>query len=171
MVSLFNDCFLASENTELVAGGEEPIYLPCQDSAGHNQIIFTRDYFASALHEVAHWCVAGPERRKQVDFGYWYAPDGRTADQQRQFERVEVKPQALEWIFSRAAGFRFRVSADNLEAGLGPSACFTQAIAGQAQAYIAQGIPKRAAIFAQSLADTFGGDYLSAADYTPEALA
>ena len=42
--------------------------------------------------------------------------------QQQAFERVEVKPQALEWLFNLCCGHRFRISADNLEAGRGASA-------------------------------------------------
>jgi elongation factor P hydroxylase len=75
---------------------------------------YREDYFASALHEVAHWCIAGEQRRQQLDFGYWYAPDGRSPEQQGAFEAVEYKPQALEWFFSLACGYRFRLSADNL---------------------------------------------------------
>ncbi len=41
------------------------------------------DFFASALHEISHWCVAGKARREQVDFGYWYCPDGRDAMTQK----------------------------------------------------------------------------------------
>ena len=99
LITVFNDCFVASERTELIGGAEEPFY-----RSWHNdclaQVIFTRDYRSSALHEIAHWCIAGKERRKQDDFGYWYAPDGRSTDQQLAFEQVEVRPQAVEWAFS-----------------------------------------------------------------------
>ena len=98
LIRLFDECFLADLNTCLLGGYPEPEYLPADASHPHHRILFTRDYFRSALHEVAHWCVAGPERRLMPDFGYWYAPDGRTAEQQRTFESVEVKPQALEMI-------------------------------------------------------------------------
>ncbi len=112
---LFNQCFAKTENTILVGNSEEPIYLPADDSCSFNQVVFTRDYFSSALHEIAHWCIAGVERRKQVDYGYWYLPDGRDAKQQANFEAVEVKPQALEYAFSLAANIKFRVSIDNLQ--------------------------------------------------------
>src|SRR3546814_2809228 len=49
---------------------------------------------------VAHWCLAGAARRRQDDYGYWYAADGRDLEQQHLFEQVEVKPQALELLFS-----------------------------------------------------------------------
>jgi release factor glutamine methyltransferase len=38
--------------------------------------------------------VAGKERRKLEDFGYWYEPDGRSEERQRDFEKVEVKPRS-----------------------------------------------------------------------------
>ncbi len=40
----------------------------------------------------------------------------RDAQTQSQFEDVEVKPQALDWLFCVAAGYPFNVSCDNLEA-------------------------------------------------------
>src|SRR5690606_1871522 len=122
VVRIFNELFVSSHHTRLEGGAEEPLY---QASAAPDQlshcIKFTRDYFASALHEISHWCIAGPKRRLLEDYGYWYAPDGRNAAQQKVFEQVEVKPQALEWIFSEAAGYRFRLSADNLDGGVGHS--------------------------------------------------
>ncbi len=157
LVTLFNRSLGAEFNTRLVGGGSEPEYLPADSRRDHARIIFSHDYFASALHEVAHWCVAGPERRLLPDYGYWYAPDGRDAAQQSEFERVEVKPQALEWLMSEAADFRFRVSADNLEQGCGPSDNFKRAIALQAQHYLAHGLPARAARFIRALEEFYGG--------------
>lgn len=113
LISLFNRTFVDYQ-TELVRGQDEPIYLPAKQTGQFNQIIFAHGFFASALHEIAHWCIAGAERRKLEDFGYWYEPDGRSKQQQYEFEKVEIKPQALEWAFSIAAGVPFRVSVDNL---------------------------------------------------------
>ncbi|WP_317932061.1 elongation factor P hydroxylase [Halioxenophilus sp. WMMB6] len=162
---LFNQCFAESENTLLQGEASEPLYQPGKNPGAPHTIFFTQDYFASALHEVAHWCVAGPERRQRLDYGYWYAPDGRNEQQQRLFEQVEVKPQAMEWLFSRACQFRFRVSADNLQSGFAASDDFKQAISEQVQNYLAQGLPARAQRFLDCLATEFGGDYCSA-DYT-----
>ena len=114
IIAIFNTTFSSSFNTQLELGGDEPIYLPADDDHEYHRIIFARGFYASAMHEIAHWCLAGDERRQQLDYGYWYAPDGRTVSQQQLFESVEVKPQALEWIFSKSCGHRFRVSADNL---------------------------------------------------------
>lgn len=102
LVTLFNKTFLSTENTELAGGYNEPLYQPAMPDNPTHRILFTHDYFASALHEVAHWCVAGTTRRQQVDYGYWYEPDGRTQEQQHLFEKVEVRPQAFEWIFANA---------------------------------------------------------------------
>ena len=93
---VFNRCFLLTENTRLVGGSAEPLYRPAGDGQEQHLLYYREDYFASALHEVAHWCIAGEARRQLVDFGYWYAPEGRDSQQQRAFESVEVKPQALE---------------------------------------------------------------------------
>ncbi|QFT55637.1 elongation factor P hydroxylase [Microbulbifer sp. THAF38] len=157
IVAVFNRCFAAPEglNTRLCGGFSEPYYRPAGDQQDYHQVEFTLDYAASALHEVAHWCVAGEARRQLPDYGYWYAPDGRSAEQQAEFEKVEVKPQALEWIFARACGLRFRVSADNLESGLGPSNSFKEAIWRQVQRYCAEGPNQRARTFAAALAEAF----------------
>lgn len=162
LVQLFNRTFADSSNTRLLAGGEEPLYLPAGvaeeglPAEDHHRIVFTRDYFASALHEVAHWCVAGAERRLQLDYGYWYLPDGRNAEQQQTFELVEVKPQALEWLFSVASGQPFKVSADNLTLGQGPSEQFKSRIHQQALDHCRNGVNSRARAFADALAAFYG---------------
>ena len=92
---------------------------------------------------MAHWCVAGAERRLLPDFGYWYAPDGRSAEQQRTFEQVEVKPQALELIFCLAAGHRFDVSTDNLSGEATDPAPFRARVREQARVYLSAGLGER----------------------------
>ncbi len=114
---LFEQVFLSHWHTRLLGGAAEPEYYPSKQ--GLAEIHYRADYVRSALHEVAHWCIAGTERRKQHDYGYWYQPDGRSADQQKEFFRVELKPQALEWVFSLAAGVRFEPSLDNLGGNAG----------------------------------------------------
>ena len=88
-------------NVTLVKGDFEPEYFP-EDEHGPARIQFAHGYFNSALHEISHWTIAGAQRRLLPDLGYWYAPDGRTAEQQALFEQVEIKPQAIEWLFSKA---------------------------------------------------------------------
>ena len=151
LIKLFNDLFLESEQTELCGGYDEPLYIPQSDTQLLNQIIFRQDYYSSALHEIAHWCIASKERRKLVDYGYWYKPDGRIAAEQQLFEEVEAKPQALEWTFSVAAGIKFRVSADNLGANPEISASFKLKIYENMMKYLQNGLPKRAEQFKNAL--------------------
>lgn len=156
LVRLFNASFEAGYNTVLMGGGEEPLYLPADAGHARNRIIFTRDYFASALHEVAHWCIAGPRRRRLPDYGYWYRPDGRNEAQQREFERVEEKPQALEWAFHIAAGSDFRASADNLSGTRADVAAFRCRILERLFRYQATGFPQRAQRFIDTLCGFYG---------------
>jgi len=128
LIRLFEQLFFEGYQTRLVRGGDEPLYWPARKAGETHQIIFARGYFNSALHELAHWCVAGPERRKLEDFGYWYLPDGRSAAQQRAFEKVEVRPQAYEQCFSWASGRRFHISADNLSGEPGDTRNFEEQV-------------------------------------------
>ena len=159
IIRLFDGLFSDTENTRLIAGETEPEYLPACDKYPYHRLIFAHGFYESALHEIAHWCIAGRERRKQVDFGYWYAPDGRTQEQQRQFERVEVKPQALEWVLSEACGRRFRISTDNLtgdkEGVKQGEESFRQAVHKQAISYMTAGLPPRAEMLKQALLDYY----------------
>ncbi|MCC1497129.1 elongation factor P hydroxylase [Alcanivorax sp. 1008] len=156
---LFADCFLVTENTRLVGQAEEPLYLPACDGLPA-QIFYTRDYFRSALHEIAHWCVAGPARRKLVDFGYWYAADGRNAQQQAAFLRVELEPQALELLFCAAAGHRFRVSQDNLSGEAVDPAPFEQAVWDRAVLLAETGLRGRSKRWCEVLAQHYRGSEL-----------
>jgi hypothetical protein len=160
LIRLFNRLFLLSYNTELVAGDDEPIYLPADQVHPHHRIIFAHGFYASALHEIAHWCVAGPERRLLEDFGYWYKPDGRTADEQAEFERVEVRPQAYEWIFNMSAGRKFHFSADNLSAGIGASDGFRQSVLAEVQMILRQGLPPRVRTLVEGLQQEYGTEPL-----------
>ena len=151
LITLFESTFYRTFNTRLVKGNDEPIYLPSNEQCEFNQIVFAHGFFASALHEIAHWCVAGEQRRTQVDFGYWYCPDGRNAEQQAQFEQVEIKPQALEWCFSVACAFPFKVSVDNLAGEAGDRFAFQAKVYEQVQHYMQVGLPTRAAQFVKAL--------------------
>jgi elongation factor P hydroxylase len=165
ITTVFNQCFATEFNTRLVCGNDEPIYLPAgktdigiaaQDYA---QVVFAHGYYASALHEIAHWCLAGKERRKKIDFGYWYCPDGRTAEQQVEFQKVEIKPQAIEWGLCIAAGFQFNVSCDNLsgdEFGEQPDhRAFREQVHDQVQEYLNHGFPTRAESLMRALSEFY----------------
>jgi len=154
LISVFNSLFAGQLNTQLVAGDDEPLYLPACGELPC-RVIFAHGFFASALHEISHWLVAGPERRQLEDFGYWYKPDGRSAQEQEEFERVEVKPQALEMILSKASGHQFHFSADNLSSGIGASDAFQTAVTAQAKSYLEQGLPTRAALLVNALCMAF----------------
>ncbi|MBB6522341.1 elongation factor P hydroxylase [Pseudoteredinibacter isoporae] len=156
LIAVFNACFQESHNTVLIGGAEEPLYQVADQDHPHHRIYFTQDYYASGLHEIAHWLVAGEARRQQEDYGYWYAPDGRSLEQQAEFEKVEARPQALECILSRAAGFPFRVSADNAEAGLMPSAEFCQRIYQELQAYCQGRLNERSVTLIAALSAFYG---------------
>ena len=154
VIDIFDGTFLASYNTRLLLGASDPVYVPASNRYPHHRIYFAHGFFRSALHEIAHWCIAGKVRRHIVDYGYWYKPDGRNLDEQRRFEQVECKPQALEWLFCLSTGHPFEVSCDNLAAE-DPTAinidAFAEKVATQLQAYAEYGLPQRAAIFASAL--------------------
>jgi elongation factor P hydroxylase len=143
-VDRLNQIVLAQFNTRLVGGYPEPFYKAATREA-YAEIRFTRDYTRSALHELAHWCVAGQERRLQDDYGYWYAPDGRSEAQQRLFFQVEVIPQAIEKHFCNALGIPFATSIDNLG---NPSVSgiedFTRAVDEACSDFALHGLPARA---------------------------
>jgi hypothetical protein len=137
LIMLFNGLFRQSRHTILVRGDNEPEYFPA--GPGPAQVVFTHGYFSSALHEISHWCIAGAHRRTLRDYGYWYCPDGRSHVQQCAFEQVEVKPQALEWLFALACDWRFHISVDNLMSqGAADSQLFASRVACQAMAHLAQ---------------------------------
>jgi elongation factor P hydroxylase len=159
LIAIFDRLFSGTENTRLVSGGGEPEYLPADTQVTYHRVIFAHGFYESALHEIAHWCIAGADRRRLVDYGYWYEPDGRSAERQREFEQVEVKPQALEWILSEACGRKFHISTDNLDGD--PVSVeqgrqkFRAAVVTQAARYLENGLPARAEILKEALLDYY----------------
>lgn len=145
---LFAQAFAAQYRTLLVGGFSEPFYLAPKGEAW-GEIRYRDDYFSSALHELAHWCLVGPGRLAQDDYGYWYQGERDLAAQQR-FEQFEARPQALEWLLHLACGLEFRPSADNLsypDYDLGP---FSRRIEQQAKLLLER-LPPRAAILISKL--------------------
>jgi len=108
----FNARLSRVHNTVLVGGGHEPLYLPARRGA-KAMIRYTRDYARSALHELAHWALAGPSRLDLEDYGLWYVPPPRTPAHQAAFFAAERRVQAVESLFCGACGLPFCVSADN----------------------------------------------------------
>ncbi|HEY7773062.1 MAG TPA: elongation factor P hydroxylase [Marinagarivorans sp.] len=162
LIALFDACFLSEFNTRLVRGRDEPIYIPRglavdgYHKQDFHQIVFAHGFFRSALHEIAHWLVAGDQRRMQLDYGYWYAPDGRNAQQQAKFEQVEVAPQALEWILTKACAHPFAVSVDNLSGEATDSTAFKRAVLKRVQALQQCGLSARAGSFRKAVAQFYG---------------
>jgi len=146
----FNACFAEFEATNLVGGAAEPLYVPA--SATRPACLFYReDHAASALHEAAHWCIAGKARREKVDFGYPYSPPPRTDAAQQIFYKFELAVQALESLFCQSAGLKFTPSADNLAAN---TSQFTKAIQSQrflTQAWLRSSTDSRARILQRGL--------------------
>lgn len=153
----FEAAFYARYRTRLVGGAEEPEYLAPQGDKAEAIIRYRQDFAASALHEAAHWCIAGEQRRQQNDYGYWYSPDGRDEAAQRQFERVEARPQALEYLFSVCCGLPFRLSVDNLSLPEWDSGAFAESVWQQYRRLNALNDNHRAAQFANGLAQTLRG--------------
>lgn len=120
---VFNQQF-AGLRVQMVGGAAEPLYLPATEHAPA-RLFYREDYAASALHEAAHWSIAGCRRRLLVDFGYTYIAPPRTTQQQQAFFQFELRTQSLEALFARAAGVAFQVSADNLES---PVATFARQV-------------------------------------------
>ncbi|MFN2328495.1 MAG: elongation factor P hydroxylase [Chromatocurvus sp.] len=156
---LFNGVFATTCNTVLCGGASEPLYSPaCREAPA--QINYREDFASSALHEVAHWCIAGAARRRQVDYGYWYSPDGRSRSKQSDFERVEARPQALEWLFAQSCGAPFSLSLDNLAGDSDPAdrLRFAREVVRQAETFLSIGLPPRAGRFCEVLRqDVQGG--------------
>ncbi len=146
----FNTTVGARYGVVLIGGADEPLYLPAQADCPA-EIHYTRDYARSALHELAHWCIAGSRRRALADYGYWYEPPPRDAEARGRFFAVETRVQGLEYLFSRVAGIRFHVSVDDPGVDPGDLAARVRQAAAD---WIADGLPARtAAVFAALDAD------------------
>lgn len=153
VIRLFEGLFAVSHRLRVRGGGNEPFYrAPTPDREG--EIQFRGDYLSSCLHEIAHWLVAGEARREKDDFGYWYVPDGRNAEEQKAFFASEIKPQAMESALADACGASFRLSVDNLADGAGHADDvhrFGIEVAKQRESWERYGFPLRARRFLGAL--------------------
>lgn len=151
IVQMFADCFTAHFNTQLLGGATEPLYRPaCPGEPA--LLMFREDYPASALHEVAHWCIAGATRRQKEDFGYHYICAPRSSMQQREFFSAELRTQSLERFFADVLGLTFKPSADNFEADVDAFAKAIDAYSPQLDTWLCSAGGVRARVFAQALA-------------------
>jgi len=165
LLIIFNELFLESENTVIELSSDEPLYVPASKAGEPSKILFSHGFFSSALHEISHWLVAGEQRRKIEDYGYWYKPDGRSFAEQQEFEKVEILPQAIEWILSVSCDHRFHFSADNLNSGFVISEQFKQNVSLKAQSLLVQGLPDRMDKLVSELVSRFTGKRPSPKDF------
>ena len=170
LINTFNNTFSEHFNTVLVAGDDEPIYLPKDEQHSQHRIIFANGFYASALHEIAHWLVAGEQRRLQTDYGYWYEPDGRDAQQQAEFEKVEITPQAIEWAIAASCGFKFDVSADNLSGIVIDRLAFKHKVYDRAIRYLTEGFSERTLLLINACCEFYKRPQLSVADFNYQGM-
>ncbi|BBM64161.1 hypothetical protein VA249_08070 [Vibrio alfacsensis] len=86
------------------------------------------------------------------DFGYWYEPDGRTAEVQAEFEKVEIRPQAYEWILAKSADFPFNVSCDNLNGDFEPDRLgFMHKVHNEVMGIFDTGLPPRVKMLSDAM--------------------
>lgn len=167
----FNRWF-AHHHVVLFRGVSEPEYFPASGEQPA-RIEFAHGFFNSALHEISHWSIAGQQRRLLPDLGYWYAPDGRTQAQQTEFEKVEIKPQAIEWLFAKAFGRKFRVSLDNLTGEGGDGQQFKDNVFAQVQRYFSgqDKLPRDALVFIVAICNSVRqGELLKPEEFRREDL-
>jgi elongation factor P hydroxylase len=147
---VFNATFAARFATVMLGGAEEPLYLPGTNGVPA-RILYRSDFAASALHEAAHWCIAGPLRRRHVDYGYGYVPPPRPAAARRAFFDAERDVQALECAFAESAGLPFRISADDFAATAHERDVFAAAVARRCAEQRSGALPARAMLFSAAL--------------------
>lgn len=151
----FNRSFAKRYATVMVGGADEPVYLPAAGTVPA-RVFFRADFAASALHEAAHWCIAGTVRRRLIDYGYRYQPPPRDAAARQDFFAAERDVQALERVFARCARVPFQISADDFATSVRERDVFAAAVGARADAIVRRGLPLRASIFAGALLRLFG---------------
>ena len=161
IAGVFNSAFAGHYQTVIRGGAGEPLFQPRMTGTvdvalnHHDVIYFREDFASSALHEIAHWCIASARRRKMIDYGYWYSAM-RDPTQQTLFEQAEARPQALEWIFARAAEVPFRISCDNFDqSAINPEA-FGDRVRQAVRGWLDRGLSPRADEFARRLSKVTG---------------
>ena len=116
IAACFNATFSSAWQVRIQGGAQEPLYRPAGSACTQSRLYYREDFAASALHEIAHWCIASVARLAREDFGYVYIPPPRTSAAQDQFLALELRTQALERVFAGAAGVPFRPSYDHFPA-------------------------------------------------------
>jgi elongation factor P hydroxylase len=147
---VFNGCFALTYGVKMRGGADEPLYLPASQ-VSPAELIFRENFPASALHEAAHWCIAGAHRRNSLDFAYTYIAAPRSAGEQELFFAAELRTQSLESVFAETANVIFNPSADNLNCDI---SAFANAIArrrAQTDEWLNSSAGMRAMQFCQAL--------------------
>ena len=147
VAAVFN-CTFSDHGVVMHGGYREPMYIPGTDAA---ELRYTLDHTASALHEAAHWCIAGRRRRRYTDYGYFYEPPPRSGMDRARFEGVEIEAQSVEVLFAAAAGSQFQPSGDDVGAPLFLEEAFGHRILERARERRQVGLPKRADKFRAAL--------------------
>ncbi len=154
IAAVFNTLFAEPYRTVMQGGGREPLYEP-PTAHSTGRVIYTQDYPCSALHEAAHWCLAGAARRLRRDYGYWYVPGPRDVTQRARFFAAELPVQSLEAAFARAAGVRFVISADDFAAPACEFDAFAERVQQRIESMSIASLPQRARAFHTALTQTF----------------
>ena len=147
VAAVFN-CTFSDHSVVMHGGYREPMYIPGMDVA---EIRYTLDHTASALHEAAHWCIAGRRRRRNTDYGYFCEPPPRSGMHRVRFEDVEIEAQSVEVLLAEAAGSQFQPSADDVDVPLFLLEAFSSRILERARERRQVGLPKRADKFRAAL--------------------
>lgn len=121
LIQAFTDIF---RELEIIGGADEPFYQAPQSNSCAI-LYFRSNYPRSLLHEISHYCLAGPRRRQLDDFGYWYLSCGRSESEQLRFENVEARPQGLEKALCDIVQIPFSPSLDDFS-GRPPSKRFLE---------------------------------------------
>ena len=150
IVTVFNQCFAQHYGVEMRGGAHEPLYVPAT-FAKPAELIFREDFPASALHEAAHWCIAGERRRQSMDFAYTYIAAPRSDKEQALFLTAELRTQSLESVFAQAANVVFNPSADNLNCDVSAFACAIAGYRAKTVRWLTVPAGKRAKQFRQAL--------------------
>ena len=154
LIDIFSDCFRNSYDTVLVAGDDEPYYQPDQAMSRIKWCLrtaFLPQRYTKPRIGVLRVNSVGSSSITAIGMN----PMG-VMQQQREFEQVERKPQALEWLFSLCAGFKFDVSVDNLSGVEVDRYAFRKEVAQQLESYLETDLlPPRAKTFAKALCRAF----------------
>ncbi len=134
-------------HAHLQGGADEPLYEPARPGAPA-LIHYRQDFAQSALHELAHWCIAGAARRALPDYGYWYQPPPRNPAMRARFFAVESRVQGLERLLAHVCGVRFHVSLD--DPGSDPQD-FEARVAASTRAWLMRELPARTQAVLQAL--------------------